>query len=155
MHESPPSPHMPWPPQPSPAPKSTPFYFLTPNAKGCCWVLRTGAPRHCHPRGWPTPPEAALAPSPTPDLNIKKCSLQTASSCRGSSRERAAGGSLGALTQEPRWPGGVRAVQPPPRILLPQVGGHKTGGAIPVLDVQGEGRLCQMDFGALGSRVHG
>ena len=55
-----------------PSSQICPFLFSHLKRKGmpCRWALRTGAPLHCHPGGLPTPPEAALAPSPTPVLNI-------------------------------------------------------------------------------------
>lgn len=45
-------------------------------------------------------------------------------------------------------------VQPKCPSSSPQVRGDGTGNAIPAWDGQGQGRLCGMDFGTLGSQGH-
>lgn len=135
---------------PAHLPKLPLLVFLTPNAKGCCWVLRMEAPRQCHPRGWPTPPEAALVSSPNPVLNINAACKQP----RLPGDPQRSWWLRGCSVPHPRIRGGSGGqgwCRPHLASSSPQVGGDRTGGAVPVLDVQKGGRLHRMYFGALHS----
>lgn len=64
------------------------------------------------------------------------------------------GGRCPILGAKVAW-GGRAWCSPLPASSSPQVGGDRTDSAIPLLDVQGgEGRLCGIDFVALGSWGH-